>query len=495
MFANGGIPMELDHPTDREETCSDRIAAMLPQAPTKDDKGRLICCVDIIDTPCGRIAYQLAKYGFNLGISSRGSGEVIENFNGEEEVDCDSYQFQTFDLVLLPAVKEARLKLMTESLNGKTLKQALNEELNKATPEAKKVMEETLSNLNINYSNIDDKKHEIELKLDSLRDTLDWVLEKGYTHRLTSILNQIEELEKDLKEDKEYTHESDIDKSHIAANDVGATMIKELQDSLLAQQKLEAQMTALQEKLSVCYAKETKYEEEISKYKSAVRNLSEQVNNAKALKTTVTNLQEELQKKDKSLIAEQTSRNLLIESQKVNSNKFNQLRESLNQKDNELRDSKREIAKLNENLKSLKSQFASKEENLNENLSEMKKNLTIKTNEYSRKLSDANKLIEQYRSTAKKAVTKYVESKAIALGIKKEEILNKLPENYSFNDIDIICEDLAGFNLKVSKLPFSLEKINKASITKPKEPLLDRVTNNADTIDESLIRLAENLNK
>ena len=144
MFKNGGIPMELDHPADRLETCSDRIAAMMPEPPVKNDKDQMVCYIDIIDTPCGKIAYQLAKYGFNLGISSRGNGEVETDFDGNESVNPDTYDFQTFDLVLLPAVKEARLKLMTESLEGKTFKQALNESLSNASPEDKKIMEETL---------------------------------------------------------------------------------------------------------------------------------------------------------------------------------------------------------------------------------------------------------------------------------------------------------------------------------------------------------------
>ena len=67
MFAQGGLPGELDHPVDRDETDSSRIAVMMPEAPKKNDKGQLIAVLDIINTPCGQIAYQLAKYGYKLG--------------------------------------------------------------------------------------------------------------------------------------------------------------------------------------------------------------------------------------------------------------------------------------------------------------------------------------------------------------------------------------------------------------------------------------------
>ena len=50
MFAQGGVPGELDHPVDREETCSEKIAIMMPEPPTKDKDGHLVGYFDIIDT-------------------------------------------------------------------------------------------------------------------------------------------------------------------------------------------------------------------------------------------------------------------------------------------------------------------------------------------------------------------------------------------------------------------------------------------------------------
>ena len=128
-FEAGGIPGELDHPTDRLETCSEKIAIMMPDKPTKDNKGNLIASFDILDTPNGRITYTLAKYGYKLGISSRGGGDTYTGADGEEHVDEDTYDFHGFDIVLLPAVKSARLQLQESLQNGKTFKQAINESL------------------------------------------------------------------------------------------------------------------------------------------------------------------------------------------------------------------------------------------------------------------------------------------------------------------------------------------------------------------------------
>lgn len=145
----------------------------MPEKPKKDNEGHLIAKFDILDTPNGRIAYTLAKYGYKLGISSRGNGETYVDNEGNERVNEDSYDFQAFDLVLLPAVKSARLKMVESLQNGKTLNQALAESLAKATPDEKKVMQETLKNLNILKEEDEKSSKEIKNKLDSLKDTLD----------------------------------------------------------------------------------------------------------------------------------------------------------------------------------------------------------------------------------------------------------------------------------------------------------------------------------
>ena len=151
-FANGGIFGELCHPADREEVEMDRVAIVMPEPPVKDDKGNLIAYVDIIDTPAGRIAYQLAKYGYKFGISTRGTGDIIEGVDGDE-VDPDTYQLNALDLVEVPAVESARLQFV-ESLNttkryGKTLKESLQKVIDKASDKDKKIMTEALDELGV----------------------------------------------------------------------------------------------------------------------------------------------------------------------------------------------------------------------------------------------------------------------------------------------------------------------------------------------------------
>ena len=82
----------------------------MPEKPKKNKNGQLIGYFDILNTPCGKIAATLAKYGFQFGISSRGSGDTFTDYDGQESVDPDTYTLNAFDLVLVPACKEAVLK-------------------------------------------------------------------------------------------------------------------------------------------------------------------------------------------------------------------------------------------------------------------------------------------------------------------------------------------------------------------------------------------------
>lgn len=448
-FEAGGYPGELDHPSDRLETCSEKIAIMMPEKPKKDKDGHLVASFDILDTPNGRIAYTLAKYGYKLGISSRGGGDTYIGPDGEEHVNEDTYDFHGFDLVLLPAVKSARLQLQESLQNGKTFKQAINESLEKATPDEKKIMTETLDNLNIEYT----PEKDIDKKA--------------------------------LKEDKQDT---------VAANDIGASVVKDLQESLLKQNKLEVQLTQLQEKLSVCYAKEAKYEADLVKYKNAVRTLSESAKNAKALQTKVDLLTERLNTMTANDKTQEVIRvnklNEFLQNSKdglVNRNKI--LKEKLDNANDELEKCKEENKQLRESINSL----AKKNDELNEDLSTATKDIKVKTTSYSNKLSQANSIIESYKSKFSEAIDKYIECKADMLGIESNEIRNKLSNNYTFDDIDTICEQLSVYKLHLNQLPFNIKHSSDIKKVKINENLSNSSSTKStfdDIVDDSLIKLA-----
>jgi hypothetical protein len=161
-IANKCLFLELGHPQDREETDMSKVCACIPEMP-KIINGDLCACVDILDTPNGRILKTLCDYGFVPGVSSRGSGDVMPN----NDVDPDTFYLETFDCVAIPAVKRAR-GVMCESLdkNAVNLKKALTESINKASEEDKAIMKETLENLDIDIEASEEVKEElVEKKL------------------------------------------------------------------------------------------------------------------------------------------------------------------------------------------------------------------------------------------------------------------------------------------------------------------------------------------
>jgi hypothetical protein len=154
--ATKALFLELGHPADREETDMKQACACIPEVPkiVGDD---LYAYVDILDTPNGRLLKTLVDYGFVPGISSRGSGDVMDN----NQVDPETFFLETWDIVQLPAVKKARLNVC-ESLDSTNiqLKRALAESYKTAKDEDKDTMKKALNNLNIDIkeelSNIDE---------------------------------------------------------------------------------------------------------------------------------------------------------------------------------------------------------------------------------------------------------------------------------------------------------------------------------------------------
>lgn len=440
-FEAGGILGELDHPTDRAETCTEKVAICMPEPPKKDENGVLVGKWDILDTPNGRIAYTLAKYGYKLGISSRGTGDVIDRPDGEY-VDEDTYDFQAFDLVLLPAVKAARLK-MVESYNGKTFKQAINEALEKSDNKGREIMESTLHNLNIDYE-VSDESIDSESKMKNKAD-----------------------------------------------ND-GLQVVKDLQEALKREKELKRTIAGLQEKLSVSNAKETKLKEELEKYKGAVITLSDTSKKQKELQSQINALNEQLKQRDEQLTAQSNKSRALVEGRREEIRKSRDLNEKLSQRDKQIVELKSQLRESVKQKESLEKSLNEELEQANAKIDQIKAEADVKKNEIASKLSKATSLAEKYQKMAYNAVERYIDTRANMLGVTSNEIKNRLSESYTFDDIDRVCEDLQEYQLNISALPFDVSKSkSKKVVVKESKETIGLMNNADDTVDEDLLRLAK----
>lgn len=434
---------ELDHPADRDETCSEKIAVCMAEKPKFNDKGQLIGVMDILNTPNGRILKSLCDYGTTVGISSRGNGDVFENEEGQEEVNEDTYSCEGFDIVIVPAVEQARLQYVTESLdsdNQKSLRKALKESLANSSEDDKKVMKETLKHLGIRLT---EPKKKLQEEINTQQSD-------------------------DINSLKETTISEDL-----AVKDNEAKTLKQLQEALKSRVKLEKQLQELQERLAVSDAKVKKLEEDCSKYKQTSVSLSKQVLSSKDLKKENVDLKEQLETKDKFIKALSNKVTQLNESISKNATTRNSLNENLSKKDNEL-------SRVRESLMNEKKVHKEEVNSLNEKLADIKKDLEVKLQEANNKFTKATKLIEKYKNYVEATVDRYIESKALVLGITPNEIKNRLNESYTLDDVDKICEDLQAYNLRISKLPFNVSKGTKVSITENKKPQPSNPINDDD---------------
>jgi len=537
-FANGGIFGQLCHP-EYEEVDMEKIACVMPEPPVKDKDGQLVAYVDILDTPCGRIAYQLAKYGYKLGISSRGTGDLITGPDGEEEVDPDTYQLNAFDLVEIPAVESARLSFV-ESLDkkryNKTLRQSLTESLNKATPEDRKLMEESLNDLGIDLN--ESASQELNKYYQEWKDKNPGVdfesLLSEYEKESGKLLSDIMYSENDYNnfvtwaEEEKGTHIKGLDESFDPRG--YSKVIKAIGDGIENDDNLDDLRDYLQNIIGYCRSiaddygilvenvnndkvvSDTDKDEEVVDNKSdmeLVAEFQESLLKIKKLEEDNLSLQEQLSvgnakeiklNEDLSRYKESTIRlSDAVKELKPVKEEVSKLEESLKEKDKIISTNKSRINSLVESRKKAQSEIDSlKESNeeLNKKNSSLNEELDNSIKKYevmSKQLDSSKNLIEKYKRSYKSLKENYLEIKATSYGLRKEEVLKKLDESYRIKDIDAVCEELSQFKTNISKLPFRLTENTKFSVKPSENEYIKGNRNNFDDdyVTSSLLHLAD----
>ena len=505
-FNNKVLYGELGHPADRTEIDMEKVAICMPEPPKKDKDGHLIGYFDILDTPNGRILKTLCDYGSTLGISSRGTGDLEQDEYGEESVNPDTYDCECFDVVLVPAVESARLTF-TEGLdtNKANLRKALTESFEKASEEDKKVMKETLDNLHIKLDEDEEEKVEVEVEETPIEEpevegekeevelTFDEKIRQLFalTHGGDEAPKE-EEVEmfvqafKSIFPEECFNQEGCADKEEEEtpiedeeANDDGSElMIKSLQDALKGKSELEAKIKSLQEQIAVSDAKVTSLNEELSRNKSAMVRLTKLAKGSKELLDKVSTLEESLKEKDSKI------------SELQDNISKTSLKESLEKDTNDT------IKELNESLESLKSGHEKEISEMKESYSKQLSESTQLVEQLKKDKANAIKMSEGYKHLANSAINKYIGLRAKNLGLEAKEITSRLPNSYSIEDVDAICESLHAYNVNVSKLPYDIKnkKVNiSVKESKKSRYIQQAVSNDDDYVDEDTMRLVDSI--
>ena len=531
-IANKSLFLELGHPADREETDMSCVCACIPEMPkiVNDD---LYAYVDILDTPNGRLLKTFCDYGFIPGISSRGSGDIMAN----DEVDPETFFLETWDIVQLPAVKKARLA-MCESLNNKkSLKVALQESYDAANDEDKKVMKETLDNLDIKLDEtaedeipVEDPEAPIEETLveageASVEETEEAPAEEvevpvegetpvedtaeGAPEALTvgAFADELKDYDKELPlewkpiviDGKEYPIEAvafdDSEDGKILAEVSYALPEEEVainDEEAVAEEPAEKEPEIPAEE-----AGDAGEDEVIESLKEAVRQkdlLENEVRDLKNQKTVsdaeVQGLKEELEKYKGGFmrVSELASKSTTLEKEKK------ALTEQLNLKNTEIKDLKSKVenhASLTESAKAEKvkvNELTEKLAKVQAEAEETEKSLTEALEASRKKAQDRTNLAKSYKAKYDAVVERYIANKAKMLGVRPQDITSKLAESYSLDDIDNVCNDL----LEESRPQFGLvggnPRVRVNESVKSEKKVID--PDNGYEIDDDLLILA-----
>ncbi len=531
-IANKSLFLELGHPADREETDMSCVCACIPEMPkiVNDD---LYAYVDILDTPNGRLLKTFCDYGFIPGISSRGSGDIMAN----DEVDPETFFLETWDIVQLPAVKKARLA-MCESLNNKkSLKAALQESYDAANDEDKKVMKETLDNLDIKLDEtvedeipVEDPEAPIEETLVEAEETPveeteevpteevevpvevetpveDTVEEAPEALTVGTFTDELKDYNKELPlewkpiviDGKEYPIEAvafdDSEEGKILAEVSYALPEEEIainDEEAVAEEPAEKEPEIPAEE-----AGDAGEDEVIESLKEAVRQkdlLENEVRDLKNQKTVsdaeVQGLKEELEKYKGGFmrVSELASKSTTLEKEKK------ALTEQLNLKNAEIKDLKSKVENhisLTESAKAEKvkvTELTEKLAKVQAEAEETEKTLTEALEASRKKAQDRTNLAKSYKAKYEAVVERYIANKAKMLGVRPHDITSKLAESYSLDDIDNVCNDL----LEESRPQFGLvggnPRVRVNESVKSEKKMID--PDNGYEIDDDLLILA-----
>lgn len=478
-LATKSLFLELGHPADREETDMKMVCACIPEMPKIVD-GDLYAYVDILDTPNGKLLKTLCDYGFVPGISSRGSGDIMAN----DEVDPETFFLETWDIVQLPAVKKARLQ-MTESLNhGKSLKTALQESYDAANDEDKKVIKESLDNLNIELTEAVVKEEEVPYEDPEAPDDLLIEADIPVTPEESSDDSSDDEVVAvEVKEEKpvEFSTEEVKEVAEEIKDVVEATPEEAAKIDEVVEEKVEEkailpeetpvdniEVKAIEEPVPEVVkqpeeAVDNGDEEVFESLKEMVRQkdlLESEVKELKSQKTVsdaeVKRLTEELERYKAGFMRVSALASKVTETEKANK----ALTESVAQKDAQIKELKEKVEKhtsLTESINANEAKVKNLTEKLNTVMGEAE-NSEKKFNEqlsvYRRKLAERTEAAKQYKASYEAILESYIEKQAEKLAVRKSDITSRLGESYTLADIDEVCDDLLTESISWSNLPF-----------------------------------------
>lgn len=411
---------ELDHPDgDRCETKAQNAAITITKLEKRPEEGVIYGEAEILDTPTGKIVKALADSGAKLGISSRGIGEEIYE-NGQNIIDPETYDFITFDVVVTPANKKARVSL-AESKQINKLNESFERAINESdTKNQLNQIKEAVDNTNnINKSNL---LNLIETKKLSLS-----------SNKENKLLESNKQLAFNLLKEKYIENKNELKESITASNNLGEENKKLIEELDYYKNSKEDLKTKLKESIS-----------SKNELNAIVESLQNKNQSQKAL----------LEESNKKIQRLQTKTRIL-EKQKSNiiNKKVEDLQSRLNAELSKNESLAKSNAELSKNLEDY-SKIILENKQLTEQLNNLNKNKLIESKKIEQekslqenKIKELQQKITLLEQQAKK--TENIEDRFSKLAFDPIGNIKVVAENFKRNDLS--QEDIDLYNALTNK--------------------------------------------
>lgn len=390
---------ELDHPEDRFEVLSKLACVVMTDYNIDEKQGIIYGGFDILNTPQGKILKALMDYGCQMGVSSRGTGDIIETDNGEE-VDPDTYEFSCFDVVSTPAVAKAR-QTYTESMEMANRKRVLTESIKTEINNCNSVEELNAINNTINQAKvpnlhslaecIEDKKENLKCEGKTISSQVDSML--NVKSNLTST--------KTIRDMDRKTFKQITETVYNLNSKVNAYKVRE--------RNLTKLLNSYVEQLNMAQSEISELNEQVRDLTNSKKAVSEKVNK---LKNDNKQLRENVKQNAQSNNKLDNRIDILNEELTVTKNKFNSMRTQLQESNNKIKESDNIISsykdkqiQLRNQIKDLKNQisnsnrlmesYKSKEEDYLDNIADLESKLSQAEDTISSYINKEQSLTEQ----------------------------------------------------------------------------------------------------
>ena len=475
---------ELDHPEDRFEVLSKLACVVMTDFNINEDEGVVEGGFDILDTPQGKILKSLLDYGCQMGVSSRGTGDIIQTENGEE-VDPDTYEFACFDVVSTPAVAKAR-QTYTESIKQDRKKKALTESI-----------KSEINNCNS------------EIELNAIQNTI----KNAKVPNLHSLNECIEDRKSSLtKEGKTISKSNDSDNAvKSKSNKFDKTIMENVDVSDF--KRLSRTVSELNSKVNAFKLRENhlskmnlNYKQQIEQLTSDLQRAKEQLKECRTYKKDIAKykrLSESLKKDNFTLRQTNEAINNKLVRAKDDVSQIRQLNEQLNQLQSENNNLSETIDNLNEQLNestTIINSYKDKQQLLKNKLKEqtytnakldetielnrtikndnddllsqidsLEEQLKLSENDVNSYKSKYDRLLENYnrlKTINNSYKSTYLQEYANKQGINPDTVKHLIKESSSPKDIKKVVDDIRNKQDRYSKLPISYEEPTTLNVLK-----------------------------